>query len=138
MQPIPPQYRAHLAYVGDVDRRIAFDKNPARIGPLIGALYGGIVTLCVTVICLLMHFSDVLSKTNESQYGLLIGFVILPLAFLASAPWSLPFLMFSQSSHGLAGYAIVGIVLGMLINGSIIGLIVGMRARARIARSNKK
>jgi hypothetical protein len=114
-----------------------YQADPVRIGPLIGAIYGGIVTLCVTVICLLLHFSDVVTSPagGESHYGLLIGFVILPLAFLAGAPWSIPFLVLSQFGHGLVAYAVVGVVLGILINGSIIGLIVGMRARARVART---
>ena len=114
-----------------------FQANPVRIGPLIGALYAGVITLGVAAICLLMHFTDVSSGGGESHYGLLIGFVILPLAFLAGAPWSIPFLVLSQSGHGLVAYAIVGVVLGLLLNGAIIGLLFGMRARARTARRDK-
>jgi hypothetical protein len=114
--------------------------DPVRIGALIGALYGGLITLTVIAICLLLHFTDIVSSPagGESHYGLLIGFVILPLAFLAAAPWSIPFFILSQCGHGLVAYAYVGIVLGLLISASIIGLLVGVKARARITRANQK
>lgn len=116
-----------------------YKSDPVCIGALMGALYAAFITVALTVICLLLHFTDVVSSPagSESHYGLVIGFVILPLAFLAGAPWSIPFLVLSQSGHNLAAWAIVGVVLGLLTNGTIIGLLVGMRARTRIL-ANKK
>ena len=116
-----------------------YKSDPVCIGALMGALYAAFITVALTVICLLLHFTDVVSSPagGESHYGLVIGFVILPLAFLAGAPWSIPFLVLSQSGHNLAAWAIVGVVLGLLTNGTIIGLLVGMRARTRIL-ANKK
>jgi hypothetical protein len=113
--------------------------NPVRIGPLIGVMYAGIVALCVAAVCLLLHFSDVLySPSGESHNGLLIGFVIGPLTMLAGAPWSIAIFAVSQKNSYWPAIAVFGAALGLLINGSIIGLIVGMRARARIVRANRK
>jgi hypothetical protein len=114
--------------------REKYDKDPVRTGPMIGALIGAVAALSVTIISLLLHFTDVTQGGGESHYGLLIGFVILPLTFLAGAPWSLIGLVASQSGHGHSALAIYGGVIGLIINGSLFGWAVGARAKRRAVR----
>jgi hypothetical protein len=111
--------------------RERFRENPEGTGLVIGGLIGAAVALSVAIISLLLNRADVLASPGggEAHYGLLIGFVILPLTFLAGAPWSIIAL---GLGHGKAVSAIVGGVLGLIINGSACGWYVGLRAKTRL------
>jgi len=110
-----------------------FQQYPVWTGTVIGASIGALVALSIATISLLLYQTDVANHASDAGYGLLIGFVILPLTFFVSAPWSLIGLSFG---HAQAAGALIGSVLGLIINGAICGWSVGKRAKARSARKS--
>jgi hypothetical protein len=102
---------------------------PVWTGTVMGASIGVLVALSIATISLLLYQTDAANHASGGAgYGLLIGFVILPLTFVVSAPWSFIGLMFV---HAQAAGGIIGSVLGLIINGPICGRTVGKRAKAR-------
>ena len=113
--------------------RERFRVDPVLTGTIIGFLIAGIVYLSAAALALGFYLVDLLHPMGGGTgLGLITGFVIGPIVLLAGFPWSLMVLDFLNSHHIKEPiFAILGIAIGVLINGSIIGCIVGMNAELR-------
>jgi hypothetical protein len=108
-----------------------FRRNPVGAGPVIGALWGGLLFLCAAAVIVILFFLDMPLHRyglmdNGTGLSLLSGFVIAPVILIVGFPWSYPALSI-QSIGGQVGVA----ALGLVANGTIVGLIAGLIAKIK-------
>lgn len=104
--------------------KLDFNDAPFRTGIFFGLFIGGGLLLSAFTISVLLLVLDSIGGGTGGAGGI-IGFVIVPIAMIAGAPWSTWVL---QSS---AKYFLWGIAIGDLINGLLLGILIGVVAKVR-------
>jgi hypothetical protein len=99
-----------------VKRLFDFDNSPFLAGILSGISAGIFIILILTAITLLLAIFEGISGTHG--IGDILGFIILPIMMIAGQPWSSKI-----PNH------IIGLVLGILANGCLIGIVIGVIAK---------
>jgi hypothetical protein len=108
-----------------------FRCNPVGAGPVIGALWGGLLFLCAAAVIVILFLLDMpLHKyglmDNGTGLSLLSGFLIAPVILIAGLPWT-----YSALSIQSIGAEVGVAALGLVANGTIVGLIVGLVAKIK-------
>lgn len=112
--------------------RESFRVRPLWTGTAVGFLIAGVGVLYAAITVLILLLADYMFPMGGGAgFSLLTGFLIGPIAVLAGFPWSLLAFRSDTSAVGTVLY----IVAADLINGSIIGFLVGMITKMRHRRS---
>ncbi|MHB8746288.1 MAG: hypothetical protein ACYC7I_07125 [Gammaproteobacteria bacterium] len=102
-----------------------FRVKPIRTGTLIGFLAAGGGFLGCSVLAVGLYITDcIFPMGGGSGWSLLTGFLIGPLVAFAGMPWDLSAL----SGQGVV-VMLLGMMAGVLLNGSILGFVVGFVTR---------
>jgi hypothetical protein len=104
--------------------RLDFDNAPFKSGVLFGLFVGGGLLLSVLAIWVLLVVMESGGGSGGGGGGI-FGFIILPIAMFAGAPWSIWAL---KSGPKLF---LLGIAAGDLINGLLLGVLIGSIAKIR-------
>jgi len=99
-----------------VKRLYDFDKSPFWSGIFSGISAGIFVIFILIAITMLLAIFEGISGTHG--IGDILGFIILPIMMIAGQPWSSKI-----PNH------IIGLILGILTNGFLIGIVVGVIAK---------
>jgi hypothetical protein len=105
-----------------------FQAEPIRTGAVAGFLIAMLALLSAATFALVFYFMDLQHPTHDGAgWSLLTGFIIGPIVAFAGLPWS--FLVIKTFDNPYI--AVAGLAVSVLINGTIIGCFVGMRAESR-------
>jgi len=116
--------RSRLTHGSKLNR---MTRSTAVSGARRGLLIAALVTFGLIVIAaLLLGFDKVMQPDHGTGLSLINGFLILPLTIVAGLPWSLLALKYGDSPT--VGVPIL--VAGVLLNGAIIGAVVGTLRKA--------
>lgn len=108
-----------------------FRVNPIRVGTLVGAFWGGIVFASGVAIMVALLLLDTLLQRigvfDKTSLGISIfsGLIIAPIMELLGFPWT------NLVGRGSLSTFIVGIIIGLPVNGAIVGLLCGLIAKIR-------
>lgn len=104
--------------------KLDFANAPFRSGIFIGLFIGGGLLLSVLGFSIILVVMESIGGGTGGAGGI-IGFIVLPIAAIAGLPWS------TWALESSARYFLWGIAVGDLINGLLLGIVIGVMAKIR-------